>query len=376
MPAPTVSVRDLYNWLQADREVDVLDVRDRAEFDAWCVDGPGVTARHTPYMEVVAAGVSGDAASVVPDGLREPVVVVCAVGEASAEVAESLRAEGVDAVNLEGGMDAWGAFVTSHDLGNGVVQFERPSSGCLSYLLVDGDAAAVVDPLAAAVDAYVEAAAARDATITHAIDSHVHADHVSGVRGVADATAAARVLPAGATERGLAVDADVLATDGDEIAVGDRTLGVTHAPGHTSEHLVFSWGDDLLTGDCLFLDGVGRPDLEDADAARELAGRQYDTLGALTATADERRVMPGHVTPSTTHDGRDGGVVGSLAAVAAELSMLDLDRAAFVDHVTTGLPPRPANDEAIVAVNLGETAIDEDTLALERGPNNCAVSGD
>ncbi|MDH5021509.1 MBL fold metallo-hydrolase [Halobacterium rubrum] len=373
MSAPAISARDLYDRLRGDEPVSVLDVRDRDEFDAWHVDGPDVTARHVPYMEFVAAGVSGDPANLVPEDFGEPVVAVCAVGEASAEVATDLRSEGVDAVNLAGGMEAWADLVVAHDLGASVVQFERPSSGCLSYLVADGGEAAVVDPLAAAVEEYVDAARERDLTVEYAVDTHVHADHVSGVRALADATDAEPVLPAGATERGLDDDA-TLAGDGDEIPVGERALGVEHAPGHTSEQVVFAWTENLLTADCLFLDSVGRPDLEDEDAARELAGQQYDTLQRVFDRDHEVRVLPGHVEPSTERDGPDAGFARPLGDVRAGLSLLDLDRPAFVDRVTTDLPPRPANYEEIVGVNLGREEVDEDALELERGPNNCAVS--
>ena len=372
MSAPAISARDLHDRIR-EGGVHVLDVRDRDEFEAWHVDGPTVTARQVPYMEFVAAGITGDAAGLLPDGLGEPVVVVCAVGEASAEVAEDLRREGVDAVNLAGGMEAWADLVVAHDLGEGVVQFERPSSGCLSYVLHDGGEVAVVDPLAAAVDEYVAAASERGLSVEYAVDTHVHADHVSGVRALADATGAERVLPDGATDRGLDYEA-TLVGGGDALTVGERAVGVEDAPGHTTEQVVLDWGEDLLTADCLFLDSVGRPDLEDEDAARELAGRQYDTLQRFFERDDDTRVLPGHVEPSTARDGPDGGFARSLGAVRAGLSLLAHDHDAFVDRVTTDLPPRPANYEAIVGVNLGREPIDEETLELERGPNNCAVS--
>jgi len=372
MSAPAISARELHDRIR-ERGANVLDVRDRDEFDAWHVDGPGVTTRHVPYMEFVAAGITGDTADLVPDDLGEPVVVVCGVGEASAEVATDLQEAGVDAVNLAGGMAAWGDLVVARDLGGGVVQFERPSSGCLSYLLADGGDAAVVDPLAAAVDEYVAAAEDRGVSVEYAVDTHVHADHVSGVRALADATGADRVFPGGAADRGLNDEA-TLVGDGDELAVGERALAVEHAPGHTTEQVVLAWGDDLLTADCLFLDSVGRPDLEDEDAARELAGDQYNTLQRLLDGDDDQRVLPGHVEPSTTRDGPNGGFARSLGEVRAGLSLLESGREAFVDRVTTDLPPRPANYERIVAVNLGREPVTEETLDLERGPNNCAVS--
>ncbi|MUV60998.1 MBL fold metallo-hydrolase [Halobacterium sp. CBA1126] len=373
MTSPSVTPRELYDRIRAG-SVSVLDVRDRDEFEAWHVDGPDVTAAHAPYMEFVSAQVSGDPADLVPDELDEPIVAVCAVGEASDEVAGALRDAGVDAVNLEGGMEAWADLVVAHDLGDGIVQYERPSSGCLSYLLHDGDEAAVVDPLAAAVDRYAADAADRGLDLRWAVDTHVHADHVSGVRALADETDAERVLPDGATDRGLAYDA-TLVGDGEALGVGHRELVVRRAPGHTTELVVLEWGEYLLSADCLFLDGVGRPDLEDAGRARELAGRQYDTLhDRLFAYPDDTRVLPGHVEASTERRGPDGGFARALGAVREELDVTDLSREAFVERLTTDLPPRPANYEEIVAANLGERAVDDEALELERGPNNCAVS--
>ena len=371
MTTTSVSPRDLYDRIRRG-DVSVLDVRNRDEFEAWHVDGPDVTAAHVPYMEFVSAKVTGNAADLLPDDLSEPIVAVCAVGESSGEVAESLREDGVDAANLEGGMAAWAELVVSHDLGDSVVQYERPSSGCLSYLLSDGDEAAVVDPLAAAADGYADDAAERGLEIEYAVDTHVHADHVSGVRAVAEETGAERVLPEGAAERGLEYDA-TLVDDGDAIAVGNRELVVEHAPGHTTELVVLEWGGDLLTADCLFLDGVGRPDLEDEDRARELAGRQYETLhDVVFAHDDETRVLPGHV-EATTRPG-DRGFASLLSEVREHLGLGELDKEEFVERLTTDLPPRPANYADIVAVNLGRREIEEGTLELERGPNNCAVS--
>ncbi len=229
-----------------------------------------------------------------------------------------------------------------------------------------------VDPLAAASERYVDDAAERGLELRWAVDTHVHADHVSGVRALAAETGAERVLPAGATERGLDYDATPLA-DGDSLQVGDRELVARHAPGHTTELVVLEWGDALLTADCLFLDGVGRPDLEDADRAGELAGQQYHTLhDLLFAYPDDTRVFPGHVEATTPL--ADDGFARSLGAVRASLDIADLSHDAFADALTTGLPPRPANYEEIVATNLGRRELDAETLELERGPNNCAVS--
>lgn len=429
--------------LRAGEPVSVLDVRNRDEYETWHVEGRTVTDAQVPHVKFIAASAKGDPAELVPDELDERIVVVCPQGESSAQVAEMLRESGVDAVNLAGGMNAWARTYLAVGLDAGdatVVQYQRPASGCLAYLIVSDGEAAVVDPLRAFAERYEEGAERRGAELRYAIDTHVHADHVSGVRaigaragkrGASEASAQAEdrnagkvdgraedrnggegsaestvdvVLPAGAADRGLAFDAE-LVDDGEEIRVGDVTLEAVHAPGHTSELTAFrlrgrDGPDVLFTGDALFLRSVGRPDLESGDAAaREYAERAYDTLhDRLLALPDDTLVAPGHfadhadaraeagASADASFRGGDGeSTDGDLtheayAAPLADLRTLDvleLDREAFVERVASDLPPRPSNYERIIATNLGrEEMDDEDAFEAELGPNNCAVSAD
>lgn len=372
--------RELYDRMRAGRQTSILDIRNRDEFERWAIDGPGVSTTQLSQARVLSASVQGDLGSLVAEeGLDEPVVVVCARGKASNEVAADLRDVGVDAVNLTGGMEAWGDLLVDHDVPSAdwLVQFERPATGCLSYLVVSGAEAAVIDPLLACTERYERAATERGATLRWAIDTHVHADHVSGIFDLQQRTEARAVLPAGSSKRGLQRDAR-LVDDGDCLQVGDRSLEIVYAPGHTSELCVLECDPVVLTGDALFVDSVGRPDLEEGgERAEELAGRLFETLteGLLTRV-DDTVVAPGHANPDTQR-AADGAIVAPLSDVRSRLSLAELGREAFIERLTADASPRPANYERIVQVNLGSVEVDNDTAReLELGPNNCSVALD
>ncbi|WP_436343061.1 MBL fold metallo-hydrolase [Natronorubrum sp. FCH18a] len=375
---PSIAPDTLADRLRSDDSMTVLDVRDRDEFERWHLAGDGVEAVQIPHMKFIQAQATGDVTDLAAD-LEEPIVAVCGHGEASAHAVGLLREAGVDAANLAGGMDAWADLYVARELDVDapatVVQYDRPSSGCLAYAIYSGGEAAVIDPLRAFADRYVAAADERDAEIRYAIDTHVHADHVSGVRALTERTGAEPVVPEGATDRGLTFDATTIG-DGDELRVGDATLTAVATPGHTTESLSFRLDDVLFTGDTLFLEGVGRPDLERGDdGAGAAAGRLYESLRhRLSAFPDETTIAPGHYSEAAD-PGADGTYTARLETLSDRLAALSMTEDEFVAHATNDLPARPSNHERIVAVNLGLEDVDGETaFELELGPNNCAVA--
>jgi len=134
--------------------------------------------------------------------------------------------------------------------------------------------------------------------ITHVLDTHVHADHLSGGRDLAARLGVPYHLGERATERDLGYEFTPLA-DGETIAVGDVEIETLFAPGHTSETVAYRVGEEaVLTGDSLFLDSVGRTELEfGEDEAEQGARMQYEALhGTLLELPKELTVLPGHVT--------------------------------------------------------------------------------
>jgi len=407
-PVESIAPSDLADRLAGGDPPPVLDVRNRDEVEAWSIPAPDATI--VPYMRWLSADVTDSVADLATErGLNGtsggpeggPIVVVCGRGEASAYVASLLVAEGIDAVTLADGMRGWARVYERRrvdaDLGGeGTLhRYRRPSSGCLAYLVVSGDEATVVDPLRAFADRYAADVEAVDADLRHVVDTHVHADHVSGVRELAAATDADPVLSRAAAERGV-TDRDEfrLVDDGDALAVGTLELTAVHAPGHTSGMTAFRVGDVLLSGDALFVDGVPRPDLE-ADASVGTDG-STGTDGSDDGSEDEGAafardlhrtlterfadlpdatvVAPGHHGADTA-PAPDRSDTARLGDLRGRLPAFGMDADAFVSVVRDGMGPRPANHREIVAVNLGHRDADAETaFELELGPNNCAAA--
>lgn len=365
----SITAEELRQRLDTD-EPALLDIRNRDEVEAWRIEGADRT--EIPYMRFLSASVTDSVEELATD-IDQPVVVVCPRGEESASVVEMLHQVGVEAVNLTGGMRSWAQLYEGFTLDTDpvLIQYDRPSSGCLSYLLVSDGKAAVIDPLRAFVDRYRADAAEHGGTLVSAIDTHLHADHISGLSLLAEQSESVEPIVSTKTamrgiERVSTVDA------GEPITVGTTSIEPIAAPGHTSgmTALYVADLDLLLTGDGLFIEHVPRPDLE-ADAAdvRDAARTLYRTLTDRFARFDdETRIAPGHYDPSNTerpHIARLGDI--------RDLSVFDMTEAAFVDSVLNDMPPRPNNYERIIDINRGTEVADEEAFELELGPNNCAA---
>jgi glyoxylase-like metal-dependent hydrolase (beta-lactamase superfamily II) len=184
-----------------------------------------------------------------------------------------------------------------------------------------------------------------------------------------------------ASERDVEYDYEPL-EDGNVIQVGDVGVEALHTPGHTSEMMSFLVeGELLLTGDTLFVDSVGRTELQfgDDDASRG-AELLYDSLHeTILELPDDVRILPGHLTVKSDgryENGRPGEPYSArLGDLREDLDLLGLDREAFVERLTENAPEKPPNYETVIAINTGHESVESESEAteLELGPNNCAA---
>jgi hydroxyacylglutathione hydrolase len=229
-------------------------------------------------------------------------------------------------------------------------QFVDEDLGCASYLVGDTDAgvAVVVDP-ALQIDQYLAAAAAEGVRIERVLETHTHADHVSGHGRLA-------------VEHGIPVAIHSLAEaeyphdalgDGDEIRVGGTTIRVLHTPGHRPEHCAFVVDDELvLTGDSLFVGDAARPDL--AIAAVEGAHDLFASLQKLAALGDGVAVYPGHVAGSLCGGNMSSERSSTIGRERDTNDALDFrDVQDFVMVAASVSTPRPPTTERVVSLNRG-----------------------
>ncbi|TAA73431.1 MBL fold metallo-hydrolase [Planococcus salinarum] len=352
----------------------ILDVRNGDAFADWKIEGGNIQYLNTPYFDLLD-GVEEVASELPKD---RDILVVCAKEGSSVMVAEMLSEEGVDSAYLEGGMKAWSEHlepVKVGDLKNGgeLYQFVRIGKGCLSYMAISDGEAAVIDATRM-TDVFLDFAQEKGATIKHIFDTHLHADHISGGRHIAEATGATYYLPPADAEEVVFEYTELV--NGLEVSLGDAKIEIEalYSPGHTIGSTSFIVDDQyLMTGDILFIDSIGRPDL--AGLAEDWVGDLRESLYSRYAElADELIVLPAHFMIMDELNA-DGSVAKKLGDLFKENHGLNIeDEQEFRDMVTKNLPPQPNAYQDIRQVNMGKiTPDDEVQREMEIGPNRCAV---
>jgi glyoxylase-like metal-dependent hydrolase (beta-lactamase superfamily II) len=242
--------------------------------------------------------------------------------------------------------------------------FLLEDTSCASYLFgcTSRHRLAVVDPHADLVDRYVEMAAAIGSPIVAVFETHVQADHVSGLPLLVARTGATAYLPAGA---GVKFEHVALA-DAEEVELGNMLVTTITTPGHAPAHLAYVVADKrrgttdpwlVFTGDSLLVGDVGRPDLHAKGDPEDLARELHGSLQKLLELRDGVVVYPSHFGGSVCGRGLSGNpfsTIGFERLHNRALQYTDVD--AFVEALLVDVPPAPANQTAIVAANLSGRA--------------------
>ncbi|OIK15860.1 hypothetical protein BIV60_07780 [Bacillus sp. MUM 116] len=355
-------------------ELFILDVRNEGDFEDWKIEGGNFEYLNVPYFELLD-GVEGIIEKFPTD---KEILVVCAKEGSSVMISEMLSEAGLSVSYLKGGMKTWSEYlepVKVGDLNGGgeIYQFVRIGKGCLSYMVVSNGEAAIIDGTRM-TDVYLDFAKNKGAKITHVFDTHLHADHISGGRSIAEKTGATYWLPPkDATEVTFAYQP---LEEGNNVTIGNTTINIhaLYSPGHTIGSTSFIVDEKfLLSGDILFIDSIGRPDL---------AGKADDWVGDLRKTlykryreiSEELTVLPAHFM-IVEELNEDGSVAEKLGTLFAKNHGLNIeDEKEFRKIVTENLPPQPNSYQEIRETNMGKINPDEEKQReMEIGPNRCAV---
>jgi hydroxyacylglutathione hydrolase len=259
-------------------------------------------------------------------------------------------------------------------------QFVDEDLGCASYLVGDAPAgeALLVDP-AYAIEQYLDEAERLGVRIVRVLETHTHADHISGHGRLA----LEQGLPVSIHRKaGAQFPHDPLA-GGDEVAAGSIRVRCLHTPGHRPEHCCFLAGENLMTGDSMFVGSVARPDL--AVEAREGAEELFHSLRRLLELPDGVRVFPGHVAGSLCGAGMSGDPSSTIGSERTGNALLAVATVQEFIGETTGAPAlRPPNMERIVELNRGpfvpaqrpiEQATTDDGTVLDVRPPEAFAAG-
>ncbi|ADG05372.1 MBL fold metallo-hydrolase [Kyrpidia tusciae] len=368
----SISTDELYRRIEQGEPIFLLDVRNTDEYSNWKIEGPNVQSINVPYFDFMED--EDKAVSQVPKD--KDLVVICAHQGSSAYVADVLDRRGYRAVYVQGGMAAWGntyhVVPVVEEADWTLLQINRVGKGCLSYFMFSKGEAVVVEPLRN-VNLYTELAEKYGVTIRHILDSHMHADHISTGPELAARTGATYYLN---SSEGSKVRFEPLEKY-EKLQSGNIEVEVlvVKTPGHTPGSLSFFVNRKyLLSGDTIFVGGLGRPDL--GGKAREWAEDLYDTVfGKVAALADDVIVLPSHY--ASFAELNDKGVVAdTLGNIRSRNEMMHVtDRQRFIEMVVeSDSALKPPNYLDVLAINRGDFQVDAARAdELEMGPNRCAA---
>ena len=373
----TISTKALAKKIVNNEETFILDVRITDEFDNWKIKGGKMEVINEPYFNLL------DGVDPVAEKLKkdQEIIVVCAKGGSSEMVAEMLEEAGFSNVySLAGGMKAWSEHlepVKIADLkgGGSIYQFVRLGKGCLSYFIESNGEAAIVDT-ARMTDIYKKFAEERGVQIKHLIDTHLHADHISGGHALAEEVGGTYYLPAkDATE---ATFDYTPVEEGNDIKVGNTAIKIQpiYSPGHTIGSTSFIVdGKYLLTGDILFVRSIGRPDLA-GKAENWVDDLRHTLYSRYKGLSEDFIVLPAHYS-FAEELGEGGKVSARLGDLYQKNKGLQVDNEQkFRKMVTENLPPQPNAYENIRKINMGKiNPGQQEQKEMEIGPNHCAVEG-
>ena len=405
-----IEPEDLKKKIDNDENIFLLDVRTPQEYEAWRISYDKYV---NPKLIPVDRLFVSDPVLLKEIPKDKEIVTVCAHGNRSLIAADILNQLGYNVKSVKGGMAGWNKVYDAAEIPVPkeapfkIWQIRRISKGCMSYIISSKEdkLAAVIDPSREIYEAFLKTAKDNELQITKLLDTHQHADHVSGIVKLIKTitTTETNVEQTFAYFSSLEeYDANIsplknieYVKDGDRIDIGNKvTLRAIYTPGHTNgsmsflieytlsgnnknnindKKLTYSY---LFTGDTLFVDGVGRPDLRDQSV--KFAELLYDTYHKkILQLHDDTVILPAHFNGTSIALKHTVPILETLGTLKKKIKFLSMDKKEFIQYINDTVPPRPMNYRTIISINKQMLPYDEIEMPdLEAGPNSCMISSE
>lgn len=369
-----IHANELHEKMNKGQSVFILDVRNREDYKDWKIEGKHLQSVNIPYFDFL-----DEDENTYKDLPKDTeIIVICAKGGSAKMVAETLDEKGYKVSYLEHGMKEWSQFyhpvTVAMEENMKLIQLNRLAKGCLSYMVISEGRALVVDP-GRHIDEYTKLAQQENVTIEHIMDTHCHADHISGGPELAKQTGAKYYISSGEMQDSKIPFEPLENHEAIQFGSVNVKIMAMPTPGHTPGSTSFLINDQyLLSGDTIFVGGLGRPDL--GGKAKEWAQSLYDTVfQKVSNLSDDILVLPTHF--ADIKEINENGFVGALLGDIRKANeiMRTENREQFTEMVvSTAGQATPPNYEEIVDINRGIMEVTaEKATELEIGPNRCAI---
>ena len=399
-----IDPEELKKKIDNNEDIFLLDVRTPQEYEAWRISYEN---HNNPKLIPVDCLFMKDPTLLEEIPKDKEIVTVCAHGNRSMIAAKILTQLGYSVKSVKGGMAGWNKVYDVAEIPVPkespfkIWQIRRISKGCIGYIISSKQdkTATVIDPSREIYESFLQTSQDNELQITQLIDTHQHADHVSGIVKLTKTKTPETNMGKTNIFFSSLEEYDSSETelknimyvkDGDKLNVGDKvTLRAIHTPGHTNGSMSFiieyTPNDNninnkdpvhsyLFTGDTLFVDGVGRPDLR--DEAKKFAELLYDTYHKkILQLPDNTVVLPAHFNGTSIALKHTVPILETLGTIKKRVKLLSMNKEEFIDYIADTVQPRPGNYKTIISINKKMLPYDEIEMAdLEAGPNSCAIS--
>jgi glyoxylase-like metal-dependent hydrolase (beta-lactamase superfamily II)/rhodanese-related sulfurtransferase len=401
--SPKIKAESLKLKIDQGDDIYILDVRTAEEHKSWKVSYDKYKDSAVIPIDILLS--SPDALKKIPKD--KEIITFCGHGNRSMSAAKTLSEKGYNAKSIEGGLHSWNnvydiaSIPTVKNTNVKIWQIRRVSKGCIGYIIVSSannnkKNAIVIDATCSIDEPISKIVDENDLTVTKLIDTHIHADHISGATKLAKTYGAHVYISSleGYDMTNSQDNKDDEVTihqikEADRIQIGEGVfLTAIHTPGHTNGSMCFRLhsGNDikyenfdinnnnktnyLFTGDTLFVDGVGRPDLH--KKAEEFSNNLYNSYHQkILNLPNETIILPAHFSCSFEHE---KPISSSLAALKEKVKLLSTTKDKFVKFITNTVMGPPNNYKEIIEINRSLIPCNKIEMKdLEVGPNSCGI---